>query len=187
MLLERTKSMTEKAKFFEPRNPLGLMTIFVILVETISCTTLVFLVNKESELSLIFAYFSLIVPSVILAFFLGALIFKREILYSPSDFREDSSFVELIKKVDANHVQLEALAIDPKIADLDHIRGVSDQLVSIGNIDGLLHLLRGIKKTGRHDLSNEVYERYSSDKRITEEQKLEINKVLGNFSVGAPK
>ncbi|MCL2461875.1 MAG: hypothetical protein FWF44_04355 [Defluviitaleaceae bacterium] len=85
--------MEEKTKV---TNPLTIIGIFCGIAEVAGTTVLAFL---PQELQSVFIWFVMLFPALILLLFFGTLFFKPTVLYSPSDYRSDDSFVQLMTKL----------------------------------------------------------------------------------------
>jgi len=75
-------------------NPLTIIAIFAGLAE-VSGTIVFPLLNENIQSTYI--WFLMLFPSVLVILFFFVLFFRREILYAPSDFREDASFIRLFR------------------------------------------------------------------------------------------
>ncbi len=82
--------MLEKMKAVS--NPLTIIALFAALAEVAGTVSLKFL---DPSLQKIFIWFVMGFPTLIVVAFFLVLIFKREVLYGPGDFREDKSFLDL--------------------------------------------------------------------------------------------
>ncbi len=104
------------------RNPLGIIALFVSMIYGFSC-----LVLSTSITNLEYAYerlpliwFVIIFPIFILAAFIYLVIFHHEKLYSPSDFRDDDSFIQTIdenKRIKRIQDEVKSLETSPKSED----------------------------------------------------------------------
>jgi hypothetical protein len=104
------------------RNPLGIIALFVSMIYGFSC-----LVLSTSITNLEYAYerlpliwFVIIFPIIILAAFIYLVIFHHEKLYSPSDFRDDDSFIQTIdenKRIKRIQDEVKSLETSPKSED----------------------------------------------------------------------
>ncbi len=72
------------------RNPLTVIAIFAGIAE-VSGTTVLPILDKSLQAT--FMWFVMGFPCALVGFFFVTLIFKHEVLYAPSDFRDDSSFL----------------------------------------------------------------------------------------------
>jgi len=77
-------------------NPLTIIAIFSGLAETLATAALV---KLPPETQSIFVYFVMIFPSGIVLLFFWVLYFKNTVLYAPSDFSDQSHYLE------ANHLK----------------------------------------------------------------------------------
>ena len=84
-------------------NPLTIIAIFSALAE-IAGTVSLKLVSADSQH--IFIWFVMLFPVLIVILFFTTLNFNPKVLYAPSDFRNDESFINVIKGVSAAEVSL---------------------------------------------------------------------------------
>jgi hypothetical protein len=72
-------------------NPLTIIAIFAGLAETLATVALV---KLPPEIQSIFVYFVMIFPAGIVLLFFFVLFFKNTVLYAPSDFENQSHYLE---------------------------------------------------------------------------------------------
>jgi tetratricopeptide (TPR) repeat protein len=80
-----------------PNNPLGIIAVFVFFIEAITTVSLSFLQEHHDLLKMIII-FIIVFPSFIALMFFSILIFKREILFAPSDYKDEDNFMQIITK-----------------------------------------------------------------------------------------
>lgn len=85
--------MIEKIKKIS--NPLTIIAIFAGFAEIAGTTALFALSN---ELHLIFIWFVMLFPTVLILLFFLTLNFNSSVLYAPSDFENDNNFLEALKE-----------------------------------------------------------------------------------------
>jgi hypothetical protein len=81
--------MTEKIKRIN--NPLTIIAIFAAL-EEVNATIAIGLINKE--LHHIFIWFVILFPTILVILFFVTLNFNTKVMYSPSDYNDDKSFMD---------------------------------------------------------------------------------------------
>jgi len=119
-------------------NPLTLISIFAGVSETVSTAVLPFI---DADQQAIFIWFVMLFPAALVATFFLILWFKREILYAPSDFRDDSAFLQIAGYTSSDtsdHIQKLSMfwkGIDGTI-NMDH----EVRLKTWMNANGLAHL-----------------------------------------------
>lgn len=92
--------MVEKDKQrIYPKSPIGIVALFVLFIEAVSTVSLKFLLDASSPFTGYMITFIIVFPTVIVVLFFITIWFKRESLFSPSDFREDASFLQLFNNV----------------------------------------------------------------------------------------
>lgn len=77
-------------KITKVSNPLTVIAIFAAITEVGGTGVLPFL-SQASQLRYI--WFLMLFPSALVVLFFGVLWFKHRVLYAPSDFRDDQSFM----------------------------------------------------------------------------------------------
>ncbi|MBA6350402.1 MULTISPECIES: ArsR family transcriptional regulator [unclassified Colwellia] len=85
-------------------NPLTIIAIFAGTAEAFATGALIAL---PPEVQSIFVYFVMLFPLLIVLIFFGVLIFKHHVLYAPSDFDDQTDFLQInnIKKAVTNATQ----------------------------------------------------------------------------------
>ncbi|MFA5403898.1 MAG: hypothetical protein WC358_03080 [Ignavibacteria bacterium] len=76
-------------------NPLTIIAIFAALAEVNSSVAISFI---NPELHYIFIWFIIGFPVMLVLLFFGVLIFKSNVMYAPSDFRDDDSYFKSMHK-----------------------------------------------------------------------------------------
>ncbi len=146
----------EKEKRIYPRNPIGIIALFVFFIEAISTVSLKFLLDAQSEYVGIIVGFIVTFPSVIAVLFFVTIWFRRESLYSPGDFREDINFLKLIHKVKALEIRQEAAQQDPR-GDTNAALSIIKRLIEINEFDTAIHLGQSFLKVKRFSSSLEIF------------------------------
>ena len=90
------------------RNPLTVIAIFARIAE-VSGTIVLPLLGEQQQS--VFMIFVMGFPCLLVMLFFGTLIFRHEVLYAPSDFREDASFLG------ARRRQQDRAALDEKFRE----------------------------------------------------------------------
>jgi tetratricopeptide (TPR) repeat protein len=145
---------------FSPRNPLGIIALFVFLIEAIATISLKFVVDTAFIAHLV--WFVILYPTFIsLAFFIF-LWTKREAFYSPYDFRSDSTFHELLRRVEVLDAKQEAAKIDESTRPNEVLETVQ-RLVALGDIRAAIDVGRTFLKQTDYDRALEVLS-YLKDK-----------------------
>jgi hypothetical protein len=116
---------------FSPRNPLGIIALFVFLIEAIATISLKFVVGTEFARHLV--WFIILYPTFISIAFFTFLWMKREAFYSPYHFRSDSAFHELLRRVEVLDIKQEAAKIDESTRPNEVIETIQ-RLVALGDI-----------------------------------------------------
>ena len=98
--------MIEKIKRIS--NPLTIIAIFAALAEVAETIALV---GVDKEVQKIFVWFVMLFPTILVVLFFITLNFNHYVLYAPSDYDSDNTFLEAIKgrkELDVNFINLEA-------------------------------------------------------------------------------
>jgi tetratricopeptide (TPR) repeat protein len=141
-----------------PRNPLGIIALFVFFIEAISTITIKFLIDANSPYVLHILGFIIGFPSIIVLFFFFTLWFRRESLYSPGDFREDASFVKLIAaKLERLEIRQEASQVDPR-GHVGDVLEMINKLIEKGEVETAINLAKALLKVRRYQGSLEAFE-----------------------------
>lgn len=81
------------------KNPLGIIALFISLIYGFACLVMGISAEKlDASEKLPLVWFLIIFPIIVLAVFVYLVVFHHKKLYSPSDFREDKSFLETVDK-----------------------------------------------------------------------------------------
>ena len=147
------------------RNPIGVIALFVSFIEAVATVSLKFLLDASSPHTVYIVIFVIAFPSLIVILFFGTLWLRRESLYSPSDFREDETFVRLFAKVDDRFVRVE---LRQKAAQLD-LRGdpnevfeLMQDLLANGDFETIISLGTGLVKIKRYSQASKFSDLYLS-------------------------
>jgi len=140
-----------------PKNPLGIIALFVFLVEAISTISLKFLVDSHSPFVGYIIAFMCVFPLVIVLLFFGTLWARRESFYSPSDFRDDASFVRLLSNMERIEAKQEATQVDPS-GDSEPALPIVQKLLDLNEVQTAVNLGTAFLKVGRHSSSLEILE-----------------------------
>lgn len=161
-----------------PKNPLGIIALFVFLIEAISTVSLKILVDAQSPFVGHVIGFIISFPSVIVLLFFATLWLRRESLYSPTDFRDDASFVQLFSKMEKIEAKQEADQFDPK-GDANIPLDTIHKLLDINEVQAALGLGKSLLKVHRYSSSFEVFKYIEA--RIPSSHKL-YPKVLNQLA-----
>lgn len=87
-------------------NPLTIIAIFAGLAETLACVALI---KLPLEIQTVFVYFVMAFPSGIVLLFFLMLFFKNTVLYAPSDFQDQSHYLEANKIKETVGIKIEEI------------------------------------------------------------------------------
>lgn len=146
---------------WSPRNPLGVIALFVFLIESVATVSLHAVADKP--FASILVWFIVLYPVGIASSFFLLLWFKREALFGPMDFADQGEFSRLLlKKVEHIEAKQDLARIDRDTALNDVFRTV-DKLLQLGDPWSAINVGRAFLKRKDYEKSSKVFE-YMSDK-----------------------
>ena len=81
------------------KNPLGIIALFISLIYGFACLVMGISADKlEPNEKILLIWFLIVFPIIVLGVFVFLVVYHHKKLYSPSDFREDKSFLETFDK-----------------------------------------------------------------------------------------
>lgn len=140
-----------------PKNPLGIIALFVFLIEAISTISLKFLLDSQSPFVGYVVAFIIFFPVIIILLFFITLWVRRESLYSPADFRDDASFVQLFAKMERLEAKQQATQVDPR-DEASQAIPVIQNLLGLNEIQAAINLGKAFIKVGRYSSSQDIFE-----------------------------
>jgi tetratricopeptide (TPR) repeat protein len=159
-LLKHIKAIvdTQISKKVYPKNPLGIIALFVFLIEAISTVSLKFLLDSQSHFVGYIVAFIISFPVIIIILFFITLWVRRESLYSPADFRDDASFVQLFaKKIERLEAKQQATQVDPR-DDATQALPIIQNLLNLNEIQTAINLGKAFLKVERYSNAQEIFE-----------------------------
>jgi len=151
-------SDTHKGKL--PRNPLGVIAVFVFFIEVIATVSLRIVVGSTYARPVV--YFIIWYPVGITAVFFVILWFRREVLFGPMDYREDQTFKDiLLRRVEALQVRQEANEIEVT-TNLRYVYATIDRLIDHNEVDSAIIVGRTFLKNGLCDISYDLFQHIHS-------------------------
>lgn len=142
------------------KNPLGIIALFIFLIYSIA--SLVLGVSAEALTEgqkWVFVVFLVVFPLFVLGSFVWLVANHAVKLYSPADFRDDKSYVELNQKLQVVQVKQEAAQVDPR-GNVEEARVMLKQLMTLDQVDSAKSLAKAFLKVGRYSdsltLFNEI-------------------------------
>lgn len=170
--------MTEQRRHWTPKNPLGVIALFVFLIETIATISLHSVADKP--FATILVWFIVLYPSGIATSFFLLLWFKREALFGPMDFTDQGEFSRLLlQKVERIEVKQDAAGIADRSAGIDDILRTVDRLLELDDSWSAIDVGRAFFKRQEYDKSLKVFERIKSKVGTSNES---YYKVLANIA-----
>lgn len=147
------------------KNPLGIIALFIFLIYSIA--SIVLGVSSEAlteSQKWFFVVFLVSFPPIVLAAFVWLVAKHAVKLYSPSDFRDDQSYIELNQKIHFVEIKQRAGQVDPR-GSLDEARAVLAELLSIKAIDTAKGLANAFLKVRRYRDSLSLFEDIANELR----------------------
>src|SRR5579863_4369328 len=153
---ETTAGEDSKRRRWTPHNPLGVIALFVFLIETVATISLRAAVDKP--FAAVFVWFIVLYPLFIATSFFLLLWFKREALFGPMDFTDQAEFSRLLlKKMEKIEVKQDVAGIDPNTA-LDDVFRTIDKLLQLEDPWSAINVGRAFLKRQDYDKSLKVFE-----------------------------
>lgn len=139
--------MTEKIKRIN--NPLTIIAIFAALAE-INATIAIGLIDKE--LHHIFIWFVILFPTILVILFFVTLNFNTKVMYSPSDYNDDKSFMDSLfggyygdKKANKEEFDVVKLSIDLENKLTKSLQTKLDEVIKNSNSPVLKREIEALK------------------------------------------
>lgn len=142
-------------KRWTPRNPLGVIALFVFLIETIATVSLREVAG--TPFVAVFVWFIVLYPVGIALFFFFILWFKREALFGPMDFSDPGEFSRLLQKVE--HIEAkQAVARIERDTSLDDVLPAVDKLLDSKDTWSAIDAAREFLTKGEYQKSLKLLE-----------------------------
>jgi tetratricopeptide (TPR) repeat protein len=138
-----------------PQNPLGVIALFVFLIETIATVSLHSVADKEFAIVLV--WFIVGYPIGIAVCFFLLLAFKREALYGPKDYDDPKTFGDLLRKVARIEAKQAVEGIDETTA-LKDVLSTVDRLIAVDDVWSAISVGRSFLKQHEYGKSVKVLE-----------------------------
>ncbi|GAB3909243.1 hypothetical protein GCM10028803_46490 [Larkinella knui] len=139
-----------------PQNPLGIIALFVFFIEAIATVSLGLVATTPYVIYLI--WFIIIYPTFIAIAFFVLLWLKREALYSPGDYRDDTTFKEiLLQKVAVIEAKQDAATITSS-TNIDEIIRTVDRLIALNDIYSAVNVGRTFFKEGEFEMGLKLFD-----------------------------
>jgi len=146
----------DKQDRWTPRNPLGVIALFVFLIESIATVSLHAVSDKDFAVVLV--WFIVAYPTGIAACFFLLLWFKREALFGPMDFSDQGEFSRLlIRKVEHLEAKQDVARIDRDTA-LDDVFRTADKLLELDDPWSAIAVGRAFLKRKDYEKSLKVFD-----------------------------
>lgn len=138
------------------RNPLSVIALFVLLVQSISTVALVQLVQYQyAVIPLI--YFVVLFPTLVSILFFSTIWWKHQFLYSPMEYRSDQSFLTAMDRLTRVEARQEAAELNPRTADENHSIKVVDRLLKLGDIRSAVKVGRTFLEAQQYDVASRIF------------------------------
>jgi hypothetical protein len=132
------------------KNPLGIIALFIFLIYSIASLVLSVSAGSLSQgQKWVFILFLVVFPLLVLGSFVWLVANHAVKLYSPSDFRDDVSYVQLNHKMQIVEVKQQAAEIDPR-GNVQAALRVIPVLASMEQIETAKSVAKAFLKVGRH-------------------------------------
>lgn len=138
-----------------PGNPLGIIALFVFFIEAIATVSLG-LAAKTAYVGHLVVFIIAYPTFIALAFFV-VLWFKREAFYTPSDFRDDTTFKDLLRRVQVIDAKQDAAILGPSV-DLNDVFRTIDRLITLDDVYAAVNVGRAYLKEDHYQTGLKVFE-----------------------------
>lgn len=167
------------------RSPLGIISLFVFFIEAIATVSLGIAVKTQYVSHVV--WFIILFPTLIVFLFFITLWTKRECLYSPMEFRDDRSFLNLLNKVDRLEIKQRASEIDLATTELPEVYATLDRLIKLNDIYGAVQVGRAYLKQQRYEESVEIFSYLKNKANIKSEVYFKVLSNLAYSLIGKEK
>ena len=163
-----------------PRNPLGIIALFVSFIEAVATVSLKFVADaKVNSLLWVLVSFIILYPTFIAIAFFAILLKKREILFGPMDFADPKGFENiLLRKVERIEAKQDAARLDVDAA-LSDVLAAINKLIELNDIHSAVTVGRAYLKQNEFDKSIEIFRHILT--KISESHEL-YYKVIANLA-----
>lgn len=120
-------------KFRKVDNPLTIIAIFAGITEVAASAALPFL---HQDTQLVFVWFLILFPFALIVAFFVTLNFNTRVLYAPSDYRDDKTFLEALR-LSGDTVQLSVTSPDDIPPSIQEVKRIADQQPGMSPFDGI--------------------------------------------------
>jgi tetratricopeptide (TPR) repeat protein len=140
------------------KSPLGIIALFIFLIYSIASLVLGVSAQALAEgQKWVFVVFLVVFPLLVLGSFVWLVANHAVKLYSPADFRDDKSYVELNQKLQVVQVKQEAAQVDPR-GNFEEARLMLKQLMALNQVDTAKSVTKAFLKVGRYSDSLTLFE-----------------------------
>lgn len=140
------------------KNPLGIIALFISLIYLMASLVLSLSADILTDgQKWVFVLFLVVFPPLVLSAFVWLVANHAVKLYSPSDFKDDKSYVELNRKLEVVEVRQKAAQIDPS-GDIEEAKRMSKRLIEIDQVDTAKSVAKAFLKVKRYSESLSLFE-----------------------------
>ncbi len=152
-------------------NPLTIIAVFAGVAEALATVSLI---NLSPDIQKIFVYFVMFFPTLIVLLFFLVLFFKNQVLYAPSDFKDENNYLTVHEKT-------------KKPLNIDEAeKKVEEKLNEAKNLEEQIHqkVIEIIKKAKIDEKEqNEFFERYKHNFERILQAKNEAKNIQNEISL----
>ncbi len=171
-----TDQMKEKST---PRNPLGIIALFVSFIEAVATVSLKIVADARSDILWAIVWFIILYPTVIAVLFFLILWKKREILFGPMDFPDPKSFENILSRgFQRIEAKQEAAVIDVNTALTDIYKTIN-KLLEFNDIWTAVQVGRSYLERSEFDKSLQIFQYILNKVSPTNER---YYKILANVA-----
>ncbi|MCC0036572.1 MAG: hypothetical protein H6887_15075 [Hoeflea sp.] len=168
------------------RNPLSVIAMFVLLVETIATVTLV-QVYQATEIALPLVWFVVLFPTLIGVLFFATIWWRHQYLYSPTEYRSDESFLAAMRRLQRVEARQEAADLNPRTADETQSLKVVDRLLQLFDTRAAVKVGRTFLEAGQSDVAARIFQYILDNTPTGAEDRYNALANLGYAQIGMGK
>ena len=165
------------------RNPLSVIAMFVLLVETIATVTLTKVLSFEA-VSIPLAWFSVLFPTLIAAFFFATIWWKHQFLYSPMEYRSDEAFLTAMERLQRVEARQEAADLNPRTASELESINVVNRLLELDDIKSAVKVGRTFLENNQYDIAHRIFQHILDKAPVDHRDRFNALANLGYSSIG---
>lgn len=183
---ETDKSPRMSAASAVVRNPLSVIAMFVVLVETISTVTLDRVVSSY-YIAIPLVYFCVLFPTLVAVLFFVTLWWKHQFLYSPMEYRTDEAFLSAMARLNRVEARQEASDLNPNTASENQSISVITRLLALDDVRAAVKVGRTFLDAKQYDIAERLFSFIMRETRQDHNDMYNAVSNLGYAEIGLGK